>query len=70
MIVDLRNDYRESLLKRVQKKLNNLYNGELLLPNETNKYFNLSNHQLSDNENFIFNQNMINLRRVNALCTA
>ena len=48
-LADLKIDYRESILQFVQKKLDNLYNRELLLPNDINKCINLSNHQLYDN---------------------
>ena len=47
--------HKDNVLQRIQKKLNNLYDGKILLPNETNNYINLSNHQLSNNERKFLN---------------
>ena len=37
------------------KKLNNIYNGQIVLKNETNSFINLSNHQLTDPEKEFLN---------------
>ena len=51
---DLKNTHNENVLQRVQKKLNILFDGKIL-PKETNKYLNLSNHQLSNEERNVLN---------------
>ena len=52
---DLKNTYKENVLQRIQKKLNNLYDGIFLLSNYINNYINLSNHQISNDERKFLN---------------
>ena len=46
----LKENYESNVLKRTQRKLNDLYGGTILIKNKLQSYLNLSDHRLSANQ--------------------